>query len=60
MGTGVVVNGYEIQNWHTVSILELARARREQEREAVPVVVESKKSKKNEQKEQEHVERTID
>lgn len=46
MSTGVVVNGYEIRNWHTVSILELARARREQGREVVPVVIESKKSKK--------------
>lgn len=60
MSTGVVVNGYEIRNWHTVSILELARARREQG-QAVPVVVEPKKSKKkNEQKEQGHAERTID
>ena len=37
MSTGVVVNGYEIRNWHTVSILELARARREQ---GQPVPVE--------------------
>ncbi len=44
MGTGIVVNGYEIRNWHTVSILELARARREQP-PALPVV-EMKKSKK--------------
>lgn len=32
MGTGVVVDGYEIQNWHTVAILELAQTRREQAR----------------------------
>ncbi len=45
MSTGVVVNGYEIRNWHTVSILELARARK-QGREVAPVMIESKKSKK--------------
>lgn len=46
MGTGVVVNGYEIRNWHTVSILELSRARKEQARgREVATVVEAKKSK---------------
>lgn len=40
MSTGVVVNGYEIRNRHTVSILELARARREQ---GQPVVVPVKR-----------------
>lgn len=48
MSTGVVVNGYEIRNWHTVSILELARARREQgQRVAVPVKAEVSGTKKN-------------
>lgn len=36
MSTGVVVNGYEIRNWHTVSILELYRARKGQERGREP------------------------
>lgn len=43
MSTGVVINGYEIRNWHTVSILELARARQGQ---AQPVPVEKVQKKK--------------
>jgi hypothetical protein len=45
MSTGVVVNGYEIRNWHTVSILELARARRKQV-QPVPDVADQKMSKR--------------
>ncbi len=45
MSTGVVVNGYEIRNWHTVSILELARARQEKNQPVV-VPVNQKMSKK--------------
>lgn len=49
MSTGVVVDGYEIRNWHTVSILELARARREQGKPVVvPVNREISKKKKPE------------
>lgn len=51
MSTGVVVNGYEIRNWHTVSILELARARREQSQPVVVPVNQKMSKKKNKQKE---------
>ncbi len=53
MSTGVVVNGYEIRNWHTVSILELARARQEKNQPVV-VPVNQKMSKKKNQKESGH------
>lgn len=46
MSTGVVINGYEVRNWHTVSIIELARARKGQGQKQRPTPTSPPKPEK--------------